>query len=121
MKIYITSTLTCDQRYINYNNTLKHGVNTPVEEVVIKGGSNVSDPLTLAVRVGTQTEVSEEQLAMLEKNPVFQLHKKNGFIVVSKKEDVLKVVEDMAKEDSGAQNTEKKFRKRHPRVQASKQ
>ena len=50
--------------------------------------------------VGYHTEVSDEDLALLEKNATFQLHKKNGFVRVDKKNtDIEKAVADMNRVD----------------------
>jgi hypothetical protein len=69
-----------------------------------KTGSDIWTPL------GRMTEVSDEDMGLLERNQVFQLHQKNGFIKVQKKSaDVEKVVADMNRADKSAPLTEASF------------
>lgn len=56
------------------------------------------------------TSVTDEDLELLEQNPVFALHKANGFITVEAKEiPVEKVVSDMEARDEAAPLTESDF------------
>ena len=56
------------------------------------------------------TTVSDEDLALLKQNPVFQLHKSNGFIVVEEKPaPVEKVASDMEARDESAPLTDNDF------------
>lgn len=78
--IYIYSTLSCDQHYRGYT---QGATDMPqIEHTVhINGGANVADKRFVTPR-GVVTPVSEQELALLEQNHVFQLHRKNGFISV---------------------------------------
>lgn len=91
---FIYSTLSADQEYTHY---VQGGGDLPVAagSVFVKGGANVADKRLLTPQ-GVVTRVTDEQLAFLETNEVFQLHKKNGFIrVSSKREDPEVVAADM--------------------------
>lgn len=81
---YILSTLTADQEYTAYN---KGGGDLPIPagSVLIAGGANVANKRNLVTPQGVVTKVSADQLAMLESNEVFQLHKANGYITVSER------------------------------------
>lgn len=98
---YIYSTLAADTGYATYS---KGGADLPVMEHVIyvKGKAGVADHHFITPR-GVVTSVTDEELAQLEQNPVFKLHKENGYITVeSKQHDVEKVVADMKGRDVSA-------------------
>jgi len=98
---YVYSTLSST---MNYENSSPGGADLPVPtgNVVIYGGSNIPDKY-MRTPVGVVTPVTDEELTILEANAVFQLHKKNGFIVVKdKKHDAEKVAADMVTRDSSA-------------------
>lgn len=80
--VFILSTLTADQLYTSW---VKGGADLPIAErrVFVAGGANVANR-KLVTPQGVVTKVSEDDLAVLEANEVFQLHKANGFITVSK-------------------------------------
>jgi hypothetical protein len=80
---YILSTLTADQEYTAYR---EGGADLPVAvgSVLVKGGANVADK-RLVTPQGVVTKVDADQMAVLESNEVFQLHKKNGYITVSER------------------------------------
>lgn len=100
-KIFVYSTLTCDQRYTNY---VPGGgdLPVPVGSVFVKGGTGVADARLVTPR-GVVTEVTEEELAILEANADFNLHRKNGFVEVSaSKVDPEKAAADMEGRDASA-------------------
>ncbi len=109
---YVYSTLGQDMLYVNF---VKGGndFNLPVEEVLIKGGANVINKRTLITPLGIRTEITDKQHEILKRNGVFQLHVKNGFIVVQDvKEKVEKVIQrEMQSKDDSAQMTHKDFEK----------
>lgn len=80
---YVLSTLTADQEYTAYR---EGGADIPVAvgSVLIKGGANVADK-RLVTPQGVVTKVNADQMAALESNEVFQLHKRNGYITVSER------------------------------------
>lgn len=98
---YIYSTLTASVEYTGYS---QGPGNIPIRErgVLIKGGAGLADD-HLYTPKGVATQVTDEELAFLETNSVFQLHKKGGFIVVekSKKEkEADKIAAGMSKDPS---------------------
>jgi hypothetical protein len=96
--VHVFSTLATDQRYVNYD-TNPEGIPLPISDIFIKGGAGVAND-RLITPYGVATEVPEEQVAELEKNPVFQKHKKAGFIVIrGSKADPDKVATDMNARD----------------------
>lgn len=107
MRYYVFSTLTCDHNYTNWNPPpeTKSLIRTIRSQVLIKGGANLAnvDNPRLAPK-GVMTEVTEQQMAELDHNSVFQKHKKRGFIVVTmSKADPEQVArQDMAPKDNSA-------------------
>ncbi len=66
-----------------------------VGSVTIKGGAGVANK-NIITPLGVHTEVSAEEMDLLNENGIFKLHKDAGFIAVEeKKADVEKVVADM--------------------------
>lgn len=102
-KIFIYSTLTQSNEYSVW---VKGGADLKqrAQKVIIKGGANIANKHLVTPR-GVVTEVTEDELALLEGNKVFQRHKQRGFIVVdraTKAADVEKVVPDMVGRDMSA-------------------
>ncbi len=98
---HVFSTLANDQRYINYT---KGGNETPIpeREVYIKGGAGMAND-RLITPLGVMTTVSEEDVATLKANHVFQLHEKNGHVVIRERSaDPEKVAADMNRMDKSA-------------------
>lgn len=93
---YVFSTMSADVAYTEYHpKTPDQPFDVPKRRVLVKGGHGVADK-KLVTPHGVATRVDEEELAFLESNAIFQLHKKNGFISVSeKKKDPEKVAADM--------------------------
>ncbi|EEV4189247.1 TPA: hypothetical protein PN979_003150 [Escherichia coli] len=108
MEYYIYSTLTGSQAYQVYRNG---GADLPIAEraILVAGGANLADKNFITPK-GVVTTVSDEDLALLKQNPVFQLHKSNGFIVVEEKPaPVEKVASDMEARDESAPLTDNDF------------
>ena len=80
-KLFIFCTLASDVAYTNH---AQGGGDMPIElpPVVIKGGAGIANERIVTPR-GVATEVTEEQVEYLRANQVFQLHEKNGFVMVS--------------------------------------
>ena len=80
-KLYVFSTLASDVAYTNH---AQGGGDLPIDlpPVVIKGGAGIANERIVTPR-GVATEVTEEQVEYLRANQVFQLHEKNGFVMVS--------------------------------------
>lgn len=101
MSIYIYSTLTADQLYTNYQSST-NGVPLATAKILIRGGANLMSKALVTPR-GVVTEVTAEELAELKRNPMFDLHMKNGFIQISEaKMDVEAAVSDMVGRDQSA-------------------
>ena len=101
---YIYSTLANGQKYQNW--TSADGVNIPGPFVNIKGGAGIAidgGQAAIWTPLGVCTEVTEDQMAILEANESFKNHVKLKFIVVrEKKADAEKVAADMNRKDNGA-------------------
>lgn len=100
---YIYSTLTCDNAYVVYS---QGGADLKVKtgQIIIKGGVGVANS-RLITPLGVATQVTEDELKLLEENAVFKLHKENGFIVVQesgKESDAEKVALDMTGRDESS-------------------
>ena len=110
---FVYSTLTSSVRYTNHR---KGGGDLPVpievggeEGVLVEGGRGVANK-RLITPLGVSTEVSDEQLAYLLENPIFQLHQTNGFITVSNADaDPEKVASDMTAQDASSPLTPSDF------------
>lgn len=112
---YITSTMSASVSYATYKQTAG-GLSVIDKEITIEGGANVMSKKLLATPNGVVTKVTDEELAILEEHPLFKLHKKNGFVRVSKsdpQEDAITVnVKDMEQKDASAQRVDSDYTKR---------
>lgn len=98
---YIYSTLTNSISICDYTSP-KGGTPRRTRTVTIAGGANVATK-NLITPQGVVTEVSDEDLAFLKQNKMFNRMVDRGFIKVeSKKVDVEKVVADMTGRDESA-------------------
>lgn len=97
----VFSTLSCDVDYTNYTSG-GGDMPVPMPSVKIKGGAGVAND-RLVTPLGVATQVTEEQVAYLRQNPVFQMHEKNGFVMISEKRgDADAVAADMSGADGSA-------------------
>lgn len=88
------------------------GLSIAGKQITIKGGANVADRKTIITPRGVGTHVSDEDLAFLENDPVFQFHKKGGFIsvdAVSDLRDADLAASDMEGRDDSAPDVEQDF------------
>lgn len=100
-KHYVFSTLTAGQDYTLYE-VNPSGVNMVKAVVSIKGGANLPDK-HLITPLGVVTEVTDDELAILNRIDDFKRHKELGFITVQeRKDDVEAVVADMEQRDESA-------------------
>ena len=104
---YITSTMSASVTYCVYAKTVG-GLTKVVKEITINGGANVIDK-HFVTKEGVCTEVSEEDLELLQQNRTFQQHLKNGFLKIQKRSGV--DTKNLEKEDNSAQLTKAKFEK----------
>lgn len=104
-RIFIYSTLTAPQEYTVYSPVdLSNQIVIPsvIESVKIAGGANVADSRQITLR-GVRTEVTEEQLDILKRVPLFLEHEKRGFITVrSDKVDPEVAAAEMKQKDDSA-------------------
>jgi hypothetical protein len=105
---YVFSTLTCDQSYATYS---IGGGDMAIEEhsVFIEGGFGVANDRFIT-SLGVCTIVSEEDMAHLNRNPVFKQHKENGYISVQEsKADAESVCADLEHGDGSSPMTPSDF------------
>lgn len=81
---YVYSTLASDNIYCPYLKNVTGDVNIPQKGVFIKGGSGIANKYMYTPK-GVVTEVTDQELEILEANQVFQMHKENGYILVEKR------------------------------------
>ena len=111
---YVFSTLANDQIYQGWDTNPDTGINAPSHRVHIKGGAGVAND-RLVTPAGVATEVSNDDLEFIKKNPVFKVHVNNGYITISaKKAEVETVVKDMNKRDKSAPATPESLSKDLP-------
>lgn len=105
----VYSTLTETQKYTKWEKAGE--VYVEVGSVVINGGHGKADKRTLITPIGVGTEVTDEQLEMLNSIKAFQDHKDAGFIeiVMKGKKEAEKVAAGMAGKDGLAQLSESDF------------
>lgn len=98
---YVYSTLTCDNDYAEWQ---KNGDQQSILHTVrINGGHGLMNK-HMITPLGVVTEVSDEDLAFLERNSAFQQHVANGFITVEKKKaETEKVAASMKRRDKSSQ------------------
>ena len=108
---YVYSTLSADNTYALYDNAGgAGGPQVQIAGVTIRGGSSVMQsganvPGGLYTPFGVRTEVTDQQLDILESNTEFQNHVKRGFITVSNRKTQAEKVasSEMTKKDDAAQ------------------
>ena len=118
MPNYVYSTATCSGAYVEYH-PMSDGASHAVvrKKVVINGGHGVAQQNGTMMGAiytprGVVTQVSDEDLEFLERNPAFRRHVDRGFLVVdSKKVDPEKKAANMAQADGSAPITPKDFEK----------
>lgn len=79
--------------------------------IIIQGGANIPDKYMRTPDGAVVTPVTEEELDQLQQSPVFQLHVKNGYIVVKDKaENTEKVAANMEGRDTSAPLVDQDFK-----------
>ena len=115
MTVYIYSTLAVDMAYTIYANEKDaSGLSIIEKQIYIKGGAGVVDPKSTQGNFytpkGVVTKVTDEELEMLEKNHVFNLHKDRGHILIEKSQKpVEKVIEGMNEKENSSPLTPDDF------------
>lgn len=98
---HVYSTLAADTIYASYVET-GMDIRVPDRKVFINGGTGVASKHLVTPR-GVVTEVTNEEVTFLRKNPVFQQHEKGGYIVIEDQEvKIEKVVANMVEKDVSA-------------------
>lgn len=104
--VYIYSTLTSPQRYVDWAIKGKGAPNAVIKDVVINGNANVVNKKHLITPKGAVTMVSSNQLEFLKKIDAFNKHVKAGYIKVeTKSENPDVVAKDMSPKDISAPKT----------------
>ncbi len=106
-KYFVYSTLTNDQRYINWSKPPEGSALSEImHEVFIAGGSNRATK-HFVTPLGVMTEITEQDYAELQKNSSFKNHEKNGYITVRdvKVDPEVAVAADMKQFDNSAPKT----------------
>lgn len=108
---HVFSTLATDMTYVNWHSPGEGIPPTEGKHINIRGGAGVAQKARpgsdIWTAYGFATEVSDDDLALLEQNEIFKLHKKNGYITIrSKAMDVEKAVADMNRKDNSSPLTE---------------
>jgi oligoribonuclease (3'-5' exoribonuclease) len=91
-----------DNEYTSYHQN-SDGTHRVDRVIFIAGKANVVNRKSIDTPNGVATFVTDDDLALLEENQVFKIHKDSGVIKIDgKKVDVEKVVQDMKKRDDSA-------------------
>jgi len=112
---FVYSTLSNDQIYRDYQKAADERVIPSGQEVFIAGGANRASDVTTRQGIytpnGMVTGITTDELELLQRNDMFLLHQRNGFIKVSKKfSDADEVAEeDMEAADASAPLTPEKL------------
>lgn len=110
----IVSTLSTGMDYTIYAENLHGGANTVVKIITIKGGAGVArrgGDTGIFTPEGQTTEVSDEDLAYLKSNPVFQTHVDHGYVqILVSAAKIEKAVKDMSKKDASAPLVDEDFK-----------
>lgn len=79
---YVASTLSNSVEYVLYEDGRNpNEVPNVRARVFVAGGANIPDKHFVTPQ-GVISSVTDEEVALLEKNEVFKLHKENGFVQV---------------------------------------
>ena len=101
----IYSTLTAPQSY-NIHVEKPDGTHAVARSIVINGGHGLTNRYELLLQ-GASTDVSADDLELLEKHPVFKIHKDNGFVRIDKAGlELEKAISDLEQRDKSSPVTE---------------
>ena len=102
MPHYIYSTLSCDTVYTDDAPAPEKSVGqTRPDRVLVKGGTEAGNkqPVT---PMGVATEVSDEEMTLLQQSEIFNLHRANGFIRIAPVETNPEAAPDVPSKDKPA-------------------
>jgi hypothetical protein len=106
---YVFSTATCGTDYHIYADSGNRDVAIVKKKISIAGGHGLANK-NLVTAKGVMTAISDEDLALLEKDVHFQNHVKAGFVCVEKrKAEPEKVAANMEDRDGSAPVIPKNF------------
>ncbi len=101
MTKFVYSTLTADQIYRTYEKTA-NDLQIEKGSVFIKGGTGVAND-RVSTPIGVETQISDEDAQLLEKNAGFLQHRENGFVQIKdSKVDTERAASDMQTRDGSA-------------------
>lgn len=102
MSYSVYCTISSDVEYTFWGTSQEGQALTPVRMIRINGKANLPNKTLLTPR-GAVTAVTDEEIDALNAHPVFQQHKRNGFVTIEKRgTDVDKVVSDMVPRDEAS-------------------
>lgn len=108
---FIISTMTAGVQYAIYTKLPGNAVKTQ-KVIRVKGGASLADPKSLAVPGGgIATAVTDEELAELEKHPLFIQHRDSGYVKIIK-ESSKYAAQDKAEKASGLERQDKSAQKK---------
>ena len=116
MSNFVISTMTSEVDYCIYI-ALPGNVVKVKHMIRVNGGANMTDPKSLAVPGGSATAVSDEELAELEKHPLFKFHREQGYLRVIKNSSKYAAAEKaekpagLEKKDKSAQRKPSDYKK----------
>ncbi len=107
---YIYSTMTADQNYALYPKDIDYKkIPKPQRLFFVAGGANVINKNMVTPR-GVATQISPEDLKILERIKAFQQHVEKGYLTIDNaRTDADKVAKNMTARDRSAQLEEKDF------------
>lgn len=114
----VFSTLTASVEYTEHR-TGENGIPVALGSVLIKGGTGVANQHVQTPR-GVATMVTPAQAELLQKNELFKLHKRNGFVTLEEvarppgEDAVEKAVAEMEGRDNSSPLVDADFRADQP-------
>jgi hypothetical protein len=105
------STMTGAVTYTDWK-TSPGGLSIAGASVTINGGANVAHRKTIITPRGVGTQVTDDELAFLETDPTFKMHKLNGFITIDSVKDIRDAdlaASDMEGRDDSAPDVEQDY------------
>lgn len=110
MSNFVISTMTSAVNYCIYIPLPGNAVKVK-HMIRVNGGANMTHPKSLAVPGGSATAVSDEELAELEKHPLFKFHREQGYLKVIKDSSKYAAAEK-AENPSGLEKKDKSAQKK---------
>lgn len=97
MAAHIYSTLAADHQFVVRGSAAPGAVQPILKRILIRGGSGVANRRTLITPYGVHTQISDDDLEILRKDPSFQRFVARGHLRVESRESLPEIVaQDMA-------------------------